>query len=226
MDLVYVGIAAVLAVLLSHLPLIDTVIYPFKLFGTFVHEWCHAIVAIATGGQVRELQINSDLSGETVTAGGWLLPIFSAGYTGAAIVGALLLLIPTRFANRVLMGIGVASILMPLLGGVLADTTFPASTWLWTAIFGAVTLLVGARAPARIAGIFQQFVAIELCFTALDSLRQLAVISIDGPSQPTDAWNAQHYFVLPELAWTALWAIIAVAAIAFAAFRVVRRSIA
>ena len=64
-DLVYVVIAAVLALALSHLPIVDVAIYPFKLFGTFVHEWCHAIVAVVTGGHVTALQINGDLSGET-----------------------------------------------------------------------------------------------------------------------------------------------------------------
>src|SRR5207248_3386925 len=42
-DLYYVIFAAILAVVLSHLPIVDSLVYPFKLFGTFVHEWCHAL---------------------------------------------------------------------------------------------------------------------------------------------------------------------------------------
>jgi len=67
-DLLYVLGAALIAVTLSHLPVVDMAIYPFKLFGTFVHEWCHALVAVATGGTVTRLQINTDLSGETFTS--------------------------------------------------------------------------------------------------------------------------------------------------------------
>ena len=244
-DLVYVVVAAVLAVALSHLPIVDVAAYPFRLFGTFVHEWCHAIVAIATGGQVERLQINSDLTGETYTAGGWLLPIFSAGYVGTACVGALLLLLPTRWANRILISVGALSLLMPVVGVIAFGTSFTSTTWLWAALFGGVTLLVGARGSARAAGLFQQFVAVELCFTAIDSLRQLLVITENsgspqintakgvcyyghsaGIGSGTDALNAQCYFALPALFWTVVWFVIAVAVIGFAAYRVVRRSIA
>ncbi len=224
-DLLYVIVAAILAVGLSHIPVVNVLIYPFKLFGTFVHEWSHALVAIATGGRVLELQINADLSGETMTSGGWLLPIFSAGYTGAAIVGALLLLTPTRFANRLLVGIGVVSILMPLFGTLAFGTSFPSSTWIWTVVFGSVTLLVGARATPRIAKLFQQFVAVELCFTALDSLRNLAWLSMNEASVRTDATNASGYTHLPALFWSIVWGVIAVVAIALSATRVVRRSL-
>jgi hypothetical protein len=225
-DLYYVIFAAILAVALSHLPIVDSLIYPFKLFGTFVHEWCHALVAIATGGQVERLQINGDLSGETLTAGGWLLPIFSAGYTGAAIVGALLLLVPTRFANKTLIGVGAVSILMPLIGGISFGTSFTSNTWLWTTVFGAATLAVGLGAKPRIAGIFQQFVAVELCFTAIDSLRDLAWLSTNSQSTQTDAYNASHYIGMPEIVWAILWGVIAIAAIALSVTRVVRRSFA
>jgi hypothetical protein len=233
-DLFYVVVAAVLAVVLSHLPLINVVIYPFKLFGTFVHEWSHALVAIATGGNVVQLQINGDLSGETFTRGGWALFISSAGYTGAAIVGALLLLVPTRYANRTLIAIGATSLLMPLVGGLAFGTSFPANTWLWALIFGAVNLAVGLRAGPRVARVFQQFVAVVLCFTALDSLRDLLWISGNDPRDAatgcgyricTDAVNAMNYTGLPATFWTVLWGLIAVVAIGASLVRVARRSI-
>lgn len=233
-DLLYVVIAAVLAVVLSHLPVVSVAIYPFKLFGTFVHEWCHALVAIATGGNVAQLQINGDLSGETFTRGGWPLFIASAGYTGAAIVGALLLLAPTRHANRTLVAIGAASLLMPLVGGIAFGTSFPANTWLWALIFCVVTLAVGLRAGPRVARIFQQFVAVELCFTAIDSLRTLLWISGNDPQDPstgcgyricTDAVNAMNYTHLPATFWSIVWGLIAVAAIGASLVRVARRSI-
>ena len=232
-DLLYVIVAAVLAVMLSHLPLISAVVYPFKRFGTFVHEWSHALVALVTGGSVVQLQINSDLSGETFTRGGWPLFIASAGYVGAAIAGALLLLTPTRFANRTLVGIGVVSLLMPFVGGIAFGTDFPANTWLWAAIFGGVSLAIGLWAAPRVARIFQQFVAVELCFTALDSLRYLIWLSANVPhvcnstytAGCSDAYNASQYTGVPELFWSILWGAIAVAAIGCALFRVVRRSL-
>jgi hypothetical protein len=225
-DLLYVLIAAVLAVVLSDLPFVNMVIYPFRLFETLVHEWSHALAAIATGGRVVGLEINpNDLSGETETVGGWLLVIYSAGYVGAAIAGALLLLTPTRYANRTLIGIGIAAGLMPIIAFSFFQTQFPASTWLWTVIFAAAALAVGLRAGPRVARIFQQFIAIELCFKALDDLRYLAWVDVNQPNRFSDAYGAAHYSGLPELFWTILWGMIAVVAIGLCITRVVRRSL-
>jgi hypothetical protein len=226
-DLFYVIVASLLALVLSHLPVLDVVVYPFKLFGTFVHEWSHALVAMITGGHVVELQINpSDFSGETFTRGGWFLLIASAGYTGAAIWGALLLLAPTRFSNRILVGLGAIAILMPLLGWIFFGTSFPASTWIWAIVFGAVALLVGLRATPRIARVFHQFIAVVLCFTTLDSIRYLIWASFNDSRVHSDATNAAGYTHLGAPFWSILWAVIAVAAIGLAAWRVTRRSIA
>lgn len=225
-DLLYVLIAAALAVLLSDLPVVNIVIYPFRLFETLVHEWSHALMAIATGGRVVGLAINpNDLSGETETMGGWLLPIYSAGYVGAAVAGALLLLAPTRFANRTLVGIGIAAGLMPLIAFSFFQTQFPISTWIWTTIFSLAALVVGLRAEPRVARIFQQFIAVELCFKALDDLRYLAWVDLNEPNRFSDAYGAAHYSGLPELFWTILWGVLAVAAIAFSLTRVARRSL-
>lgn len=225
-DLLYVLAAAALAVLLSYLPFIGAVAYPFKLFGTFVHEWCHAVVAIATGGDVTKLQIHQDLSGETYTRGGWMLLIASAGYVGAALSGALLLLAPTRFAKRTLMAVGAGSLLMPLIGGISFGTDFPADTWIWTLLFGVGTLAVGIWAAPRLARVFQQFVAVELCFTAINSLKDLITITLSTPMRSSDALNAQNASGLPETFWAALWTALAVVSIGYALLRVVRRTLA
>jgi len=229
-DLFYVIVASLLAVVLSHLPILDVLAYPFKLFATFVHEWSHAIVAIVTGGQVTGLKINADFSGETDTINGWGLLIASAGYTGAAIWGALLLLAPTRFSNRILVGIGAVSLLMPIIGQLFFGTSFPTNTWVWTAVFGGVSLLVGLRASPRIARVFHQFVAVELCFTTLDSIRYLTWLSANcttsSPACHSDAMNAANATHIGSLFWSILWGVIAVLAIGFAAWRVIRRSVA
>jgi hypothetical protein len=232
-DLFYVIIASLLALVLSHLPFLEVLVYPFKLFGTFVHEWAHAVIAIATGGHVLKLQINSDLSGETFTTGGWMLPISSAGYTGAAIFGALLLVAPTRFSNRILIGLGGVSILMPLIGWISFGTSFPVSTWVWAAIFGGVSLVVGLRATSRVARLFHQFIAVEVCFTTLDSIRYLISLSFSYPHCSSanaicqsDAVNASNYTGIEAPFWAILWAVVAVVAIGLSAWRVTRRAIA
>jgi len=222
-DLLYVVIAAVLALVLSHLPVLDVLIYPFKLFGTFVHEWSHALVALATGGHVVALQINPDLSGEEWSAGGMGLLIDSAGYIGVAVAGSALLLAPLRWANRTLTGIGAAALLLPLASAVLQGANFTLTTWFWSAVFAAVALVVGARATPRLARLFQQFLAVELCLTALDALRQLIWLALNAPRATTDATIAAAATGIPAPLWAVVWSIVALIAIGLAAVRVTRR---
>jgi hypothetical protein len=210
---------------IAHLPVINVAAYPFKLFGTFVHEWSHAVMALVTGGGVVELQINANLSGETLTRGGAPLLIWSAGYTGAALVGACLLLVPMRFAKRTLLAIGGISLLLPLWSSLIFGTSFPPDTWFWALIFGAANLGVGIWADRRVARLFQQFVAIELCLTTLDSLRALIWLTVHTPNVPTDAFYSANYTHVPAVFWSILWTGIALAALGFAAMRVVRRSL-
>jgi hypothetical protein len=42
------------------LPFGHYVIYPINLFVTFLHEFGHAFFALVTGGNVLEVQVNSD----------------------------------------------------------------------------------------------------------------------------------------------------------------------
>jgi len=224
-DLLYVVVAAVLAAALSHIPVLDVVIYPFKLFGVYAHEWSHALVTAATGGRVVALRINPDLSGEEYSTGGWGLAISSAGYLGAAGAGALLLLAPLRRAKRTLVAIGATVAALPVAGMLLQGATFTLTTWFWTAVFAAVTLVVGRRGTRRLAGLFQQFLAVELCLTALDSLRTLDWLAINAPGVMTDATNAGGTTHLPAIVWAVLWSVIGVAVVGLAGLRLVRRSL-
>jgi len=55
---------------------------------------------------------------------------------------------------------------------------------------------VGRRATPRLAGLFQQFLAVELCVTALDALRVLLLLALDAPGTATDATNASRTLLL------------------------------
>ena len=62
-----------------------------QLFLTFVHEACHGIAAILTGGQLASFVIHADTSGMALTRGGFRPFILLAGYAGSALVGGALL---------------------------------------------------------------------------------------------------------------------------------------
>src|SRR5262249_36299179 len=84
--------AAVLTILISYLPIGWIVIYPIRLFVTFIHEGGHALVALFTLGSVEKLLIYADASGVTLTRGGIPPLIASAGYLTTSVVGAGLLI--------------------------------------------------------------------------------------------------------------------------------------
>ena len=58
-------IATVVAVALWFIPYGSYVVYPIRLFVTFIHESSHALIAVLTGGSVQSLTIAVDGSGLT-----------------------------------------------------------------------------------------------------------------------------------------------------------------
>ena len=63
-------------------------IKPFRVFVVMVHEMCHAVAALVTGGEVLEMRTAWAEHGYTLSRGGWPLIIVSAGYVGSALLGA------------------------------------------------------------------------------------------------------------------------------------------
>src|SRR3954466_10077092 len=83
-------LAAVVVFVLWNIPQLDFILYPFRLFVSYVHESGHGTAAILTGGRFEALQIFSDGSGQALTVGGSRLVVLPAGYLGAALFGAVL----------------------------------------------------------------------------------------------------------------------------------------
>jgi hypothetical protein len=101
-----------LAFLLWETPLL----LPFRLFVTMVHEVSHALVGIATGGQVLGIEINLNGSGVTLARGGNLFLTASAGYVGSGLFGAgLLLLARERRCRRPLLQVLAVALLVAML---------------------------------------------------------------------------------------------------------------
>lgn len=66
-----------------------------KEFIVLLHEYCHAIAAIISGGSVHSVSLHGNESGETFAKpaayGGSFLFIVSSGYLGSSLIGGLLL---------------------------------------------------------------------------------------------------------------------------------------
>ena len=59
------AIAVIAALVAGNLPILHWFLFPLRLFITFIHEGCHGLVALATGGHVQRILIDSGGSGVT-----------------------------------------------------------------------------------------------------------------------------------------------------------------
>ncbi len=86
---------------------------PLRLLVVLVHETGHALATLAFGGRVERVVIGADESGQCLSAlpAGWLpqVAVYSAGYVGSAVSGALQLILAFRFRlhRAVLMAMGI-----------------------------------------------------------------------------------------------------------------------
>src|SRR3954468_21597553 len=91
----WLWIAAAVSLGLSLTPWGQLLLYPFKVFTTWVHECGHAVMTVLVGGSVSSIAIEPDTSGLTRS----LIPVgrvarglvSSSGYLGASVVGCLLM---------------------------------------------------------------------------------------------------------------------------------------
>lgn len=212
-------IAAAISVLLSFIPYAEVLVYPFRIFVTFIHEGGHAIAGLLTGNTVSSLSVAPNASGLTYTTQGGLISkifISSAGYLGAMAFGALLLaLIRKAIAARfVLLGCGIFVFTLTMIYG-LFKPLFSINLWpgIPFTLFAGVVLSVGlfliARfASARVATFFVSFLAVQCVLNALFDLKTVFFLAspfAETQQVHTDAVNMASATGIPAIFWTVIW---------------------
>lgn len=212
-----IGIALALWVL-SRIPGGTWVLYPFVLFKTYVHEFWHGLAAWLTGGQFLRFEIYPDTSGMAWTAGGSAWVIASAGYLGASLTGAVLVILAARGFPAALL-LGALGVGMILLGLLLASNAFG----LWMAlVLGALLLAALQLPPAARDGVLLVLAA-SLALDALNSLWVLSHLAWTG-EQHTDAAAMAALTGLPAWFWAWTWILLSLALLAFALRLAYRRA--
>ncbi|GAC72131.1 hypothetical protein PANT_6c00079 [Moesziomyces antarcticus T-34] len=82
---------AVAIIILWNIPILNYILYPFKLLTVGFHEFSHAAVGLCTGARIESITLEPNEGGATRMRGGipWLtLP---AGYLGSSVIGAALI---------------------------------------------------------------------------------------------------------------------------------------
>src|SRR5437762_2926394 len=198
-------VLVVATVVLINVPYGEYVLYPFKLFATWIHESFHGLAATLTGGDVQYVRIEPDTSGVThfviprSTAASAL--IASMGYLGTSVMGAILLALRYRpNAQRwalALLGLGMLLTLAFWIRNLFGFVTV-------TALAVGVAFLT-LRATDRWASIATSLLASQACINALLDIRVLY-----GVSGPSDAAAMAELAGLWPWFWATVWMLISV----------------
>lgn len=185
---------------LWQLPMLGWLVYPFRLFGTFVHELSHGMAALATGGDFVRFSVHADLSGLAWSAGGVRWVVASAGYVGSAVFGGLLLLLAARgVSGRALLLVLGASLL--LLSLLYVRNLFGIVSGIGLSV---ALVLAALRLRPNWADALLWVLALQ---ALLDSFNSLFVVwNLSGDSGVhTDAHTLEELSGLPAGLWVALW---------------------
>jgi hypothetical protein len=199
--------AVAISLVVSLTPWAPFLLYPFKLFTTWVHESSHALMTVLVGGRVTSITIAPDTSGLTQS----LLPagrverglVASAGYLGAAIVGCSLMA-STRVEKRapvILVSLGVFMLVTLV---VWMRNLFGATVVLaWAVTLIALARHGGAQAPRFLLSLL----AIQVALNAVYDIRVLFLIG----QRQSDAATMARLFLLPSWVWATAWMVMSVA---------------
>mmetsp|Transcript_26324 Transcript_26324/g.39874 ORF Transcript_26324/g.39874 Transcript_26324/m.39874 type:complete len:324 (+) Transcript_26324:157-1128(+) len=203
-------IAALILILLLNFETGRYVLYPFELFTTWVHEMCHGTAAVLVGGSIGHMKIFQDGSGLcTYSVGGvdWKSGVVSsAGYTGAAFWGCILLLF-----RRTTLGPTIGTITCGILI-ILSCIMYVRNEFgiIVLSIEGIVLLLSGWLLPAVILDHIFSFLGVACSLNAIEDIQNLYGSEqgyVDGEKFQTDAHQVSEYWGNDYTFWATAWLI-------------------
>ena len=181
-------------------------LYPFRLFTTWVHECGHAIMTLIVGGRVNSIVIERSAAGVTSS----LIPegrvaqglVASAGYLGASVVGCALLAAARRKqdAHGILWTIG-AFMLVTLVIWIRNPFGF-AVVLVWSVAL----IALSRQGSGPISSFVLSLLAVQV---ALDSVYDIRVLFLVHGGH-SDAETMAKLFVLPAWAWASLWMLMSI----------------
>jgi hypothetical protein len=196
----YLILASLLTIGLSFVPMASFIVYPFRLFVTFIHEGGHALATLLTLGQVERIELYRDASGVTLTRGGMGLLVSSAGYLTSTLYGALLLIVGRRSERaKGMLALTAAFVLGMTIFYVRGLFGLGTGICLTALLTLAVIFL-----SQRVAHFLLNFLAVQCCLNALYDLNTLFLLSVASETH-SDARNMQAYTGIPAVLWSLVW---------------------
>lgn len=196
--------ASLVSLALWFIPGAQMVLYPIRLFVTFIHEGSHALMTLLTGGSVVGMAVHQDTSGVTTSMGGFRPLVLMAGYLGATAFGAACLQISRKQGN------GRRGLLL-----MAAVTLIITGLWIRPWAEGGFGFLMGMligfglAAGSRFlkepqAAFLTAFLSVQLCLNALFDMRELVWLTTHTAMDNDAVFMAQAYGLTPWF-WALLW---------------------
>lgn len=200
------ALALLASLVLWNLPFGGVLLYPFKLFATWLHELSHGLAMVVTGAGFDHVRIYRDTSGlayaQTAIGAFGSAIIAAAGYMGTPLWGALLLVITPDAARARRAMLVLAALLLGTAVTVVGDSF---GAWATAAIGGAIAV-AAIVLPSRWRLLVAHFIAAQACVNALLDIRVLL-----RPSQVVDGQVAgasdAHNMAAATFGTTATWAV-------------------
>lgn len=200
-------LAAGVSLALWAIPGASLILLPLEYLNTHIHELCHALAALATGGQPGFIKVFANGSGVTPVMGGNGLALASSGYVGAAFVGGLMLLFAhTQKGARVSLWMAAAFLALSMILWVRGDLVGVLSGVFWIALLG--FMANGLKGDGLLFA--AQFLGIQQCLRSVQSLYVLLHINATSKAH-NDAAIAEQVTGIPSLFWALIWCAISVA---------------
>jgi hypothetical protein len=184
------------------------VLWPLKLLVVMVHEGGHALATLLTGGAVDRVTLAalsdaclSRLPSGTVAQ----VAVYSAGYVGSALAGAVLLLATFRFRLRRLV-LGAACLVLAAMGILYAGDGITLAFCLGTALVLGLAAKYLPDGGVDMLNLFlAAFTALYVAFELRSDLWTGAVRSM------SDAALLADITPVPTWGWAALWSVVSLA---------------
>lgn len=177
------------------------ILYPIRLFVTFLHEFGHAAGALITGGAVEHIEIHPNAGGLTSTFNGKPSIILMGGYIGSAIFGNLLFYIGARKENWVKPTLVIVIAAMLITGFIWYNTLFTTA------------VLCGFSGLLFFVGFKTRFGREILMLLGLASVIYIIQDFRVGPSSDLAAMERELKFI-PAKVWMYIWLAIVLAILA------------
>lgn len=226
LELAYLAPAFAVVYFLWNSEELSVLLAPLRLLVTFIHETGHALMAIATGGELSEFVVSPNGAGFVRINGGNPALIAPAGYLGAALFGAWLFVANNRLRSPQALAYLLGAAAVVFSGLLFYFDQLAATPWrgegsglaiLIGVGAGGALLLLGWVAPARLVRWLLLLVA--MC-CSLEALLDISAIAQDAASESMPG-SDMHQFaritnMLDARSWALIWLAIALAIFALA----------